>query len=99
LQHDFSIAAAADLLKVFGGTVPTLTTENQAHPSHPTTHRNHERATINHTNSGLTNSEGGCTMSKGGNYSTTKGGYYIKQHHDTQCHQTNAIGLSAPYAQ
>jgi hypothetical protein len=24
-------------------------------------------------------------MSEGGNYSTTKGGYYIKQHHDTQC--------------
>jgi hypothetical protein len=31
LQHDLSIAAAADLLKVFGGTVPKSTTEKMKH--------------------------------------------------------------------
>jgi hypothetical protein len=31
LQHDLSIAAAADLLKVFRGTVPTLTTVKIKH--------------------------------------------------------------------
>jgi hypothetical protein len=76
LQHDLSIAAAADLLKVFGGTVPTLTAEkNLAHPSHPGTHHDHGRTANNPTSSGCTNSKGGCTMSEGGNYSTTKGGY------------------------
>jgi hypothetical protein len=31
LQHDLSIAAAADLLKVFEGTVPTLIAEKIKH--------------------------------------------------------------------
>jgi hypothetical protein len=71
LQHDLSIAAAADLIKVFGVTVPTFTAEkNQAHLSRSETHHNHGQTANNPTNSGCTNSEGGCTMSKGGDYST-----------------------------
>ncbi len=46
--------------------------KNQAHPSHPGTHRNHGRTVKDPTNSWCTNAEAGCTMSKGGNYSTPR---------------------------
>jgi hypothetical protein len=65
----------------------------------PHNYQAHVQTANNLTNSGCTNSEGGCTKSEGGDYSTTKSGYYILQHRNTPCHQTDAIGPSAPYAQ
>jgi hypothetical protein len=77
LQHDLSIAAAADLLKVFGGTVPKLSTDKIKHIraiQEPTAIM---AATNVPTNSGCTNFKGGCNMSEGDNHYTTKGGYHF----------------------
>jgi hypothetical protein len=44
-------------------------------------------------------SKGGYTKSEGGNHSTSVGGNYIKQHHVTQYHPTDAINTTAPHLQ
>ncbi len=54
---------------------------------------------IDPPNSGSTSSKGGYTKSKGGNHSTSEGGDYIKQHHLTQCHPTNAVNPPVPHLQ
>jgi hypothetical protein len=76
LQHDLSIAAVADLFKVYGGSVPKSFANKIKHIS-AIQKLTMIMALNKLTNSGCTNSKGGCTMSKGGDYSTTKGGYHI----------------------
>jgi hypothetical protein len=70
----------------------------QSCAGHTGTHGYHDRTTSHPAYHGLTRYEGGYTRSEGGTCSTSKGGHYIKQHHCTQCHPTNAIGPPASYS-
>ena len=99
-QPDIFIAATSDLLQAFGTNVPTLATAKHKYIraiQDLTAIMAEQQATLLPIDS--QSYEGGSSRSEGGTCYTSKGGHYIKQHHCTQCHPTNAVNPPAPHTQ